>query len=176
MTLGCHVDDVGVGGMRHDLTDVVRVAESHVREGLAPVGGLVDAITPADAVAYAGLARADPDDARILLEDGDVADCRSAVGVEDRLPGGAGVGRLPDAAGGRRHQHGGEVGVDRFNVRDPPRVVGGSDVAPWQVAQERPLAALGLARLERQTCRQQHGRGENQRVSAGRTCHRNAPP
>ena len=101
MPLGGHIGHIGVGGMGEDLTDVVRIPEPHVDEGLPAVGGLVDPVTPGHRVPGAGLARTDPDDVRVRLEDGDVADIPAPVVLEDRLPGGPGVvgePRPPEAA------------------------------------------------------------------------------
>src|SRR6185503_2851093 len=79
----------------------------------AAVGGLVDAVAVADAALAVVLAGADPDDQRIAGVEDDAADRVAHLAVEDRLPGGAGVGGLPDAAGGRGHvAHGVVGGVD----------------------------------------------------------------
>ena len=48
-------------------------AQADVGPRLARIGGLVDAVTPAHALAIRTLAGSDPDDVRIRLEDGDVA-------------------------------------------------------------------------------------------------------
>ncbi len=92
------VDDIGVLGMDEDPGDMVRVAEAHVRPGLAGVDGLPDAVAGARAAGAIGLARSDPDDLGIGRGHGDVADRKLRLGVEDGLEGRAVVHRLPYAA------------------------------------------------------------------------------
>ena len=85
-----------------------------VLPGLAAVVALVDAVAVADAALAVVLAGADPDDVRVLRVEGDAADGVRTLAVEDRRPGGAGVGRLPHAAGGHRDEVMGAVArVDR---------------------------------------------------------------
>ena len=110
--------------------------QAHAGEGLAAVGRLVDAVAPGDAVADAFLARPDPDDVGVLLEEGDVADRSRAVLFEDRLPGRPGVDRLEDAAGGRGDQDLGEVVVERLEVGDAADHVGRADRAPAEMVGE----------------------------------------
>ena len=93
-----HVDDVGVHRVDDDAADVVGVFEAHVRPRLARVGRLVDAVAPVGAARRGVLARADPDDLRIGVGHGDVADRDDGLVVEDRLPADAVVHRLPEAA------------------------------------------------------------------------------
>ena len=92
--------DVGVRRMDDDLADLPLLLPD-VLPGLAAVGGLVDAVAGHDVAADVGLAGADVDDVGIGRRDGDGADGRGRLIVEDRLPGEAAVGRLPDAAGRR---------------------------------------------------------------------------
>src|SRR4029079_17356324 len=125
---GRDVDDVGIGRVHDHRPDRVGVLEAHVGEGLAAVGRLVDAVAPRRGVAAALFAGADPDDVGIFLEDRDVADRRRAVGVEDRRPGDAGVGRLEHAAGGAADDDVGEVVFERIDRRDAPDQVGVADV------------------------------------------------
>ena len=81
------------------------VLQPDVRPGLAGVGGLVDAVAPAHALAVRALTGADPDDVGVRLEDRDVADRVHRLALEHRLPGDAVVARAEDAAGGRRDVH-----------------------------------------------------------------------
>jgi hypothetical protein len=48
--------------VQHDAADVLAGAQPHVGPGLAGVGGLVDAVAPADALPVGAFAGADPDD------------------------------------------------------------------------------------------------------------------
>src|SRR5262249_42947549 len=82
------VDDAGA-----DLALLLPV----VLPGPAGVGGLVDAVAGRDVAADVGLAGADVDHVRVRRGDGQGADGRDRLVVEDRLPGEAAVGRLPDA-------------------------------------------------------------------------------
>jgi hypothetical protein len=148
--------------MGDDVADVMGVAQTHVRERRAAVGRLVDAVAPADAVADAGLARADPDDVRVALEERDVTDRRRPVLVEDRIPGRPGIRRLEDAAGGGCDQYGREVRLERVDVRDAAGHIGRADVAPDQVGVEvrrlRRLARRRAAGRNDQGDEQDHGR------------------
>src|SRR5581483_6944156 len=98
-----------------------------------------------DAALAVVLAGADPDDVRVLRVEGDGADGVRAFVVEDRRPGGAAVGRLPDAAGGR----GDVVVAEVFRVDgegdDAARGEGRADRAQLQAAERRRReGALGL--------------------------------
>ena len=99
-SLGGDVDDVGVARVDDDLADVLGLLQAHVLPDLAAVVGAVDAVAVADAALAVVLAGADPDDVRVLRDRGRRADRIRAFVVEDRRPGGAGVGGLPDAARG----------------------------------------------------------------------------
>ena len=81
-----------------ELRNLLRVAQAEMRPGLAGVGRFVDAVADGEVRARQPFAAADVDDVRIGRRDGDPADRSGRLVVEDRLPGAAGVGRLPDAA------------------------------------------------------------------------------
>src|SRR4029079_2959169 len=84
--------------------DVPRVREARHLPGVAAIGGLVDPGSPRRALAVVVLAGAHPDDVRVVRRDGDVADRHDVVLiVEEDLPGGAVVRRLPEAAGRGGH-------------------------------------------------------------------------
>ena len=119
--------------MGEDAADRLGRLQAHVRERLAAVRGFVDAVAPGDAVADAFLARSDPDDMGVVLEEGHVADRSRAVLVEDRLPGRPGVDRLEDAAGGAGDQDGGEVPVQGFECRDASDEIRRADVSPMEM-------------------------------------------
>ena len=53
-----YIHDVGIGGMNHDASDVVRIFETHVGPGLARVERLVDTRAPGRTLAIVRLARA----------------------------------------------------------------------------------------------------------------------
>ena len=91
--------DVGIGRMDDDRADLADLLPD-VLPGLAGVGGLVDAVADGDVAADVGLAGADVDDVRVRRGDGDGADGRGRLVVEDRPEGQPAVGGLPDAAGG----------------------------------------------------------------------------
>src|SRR6185436_12593186 len=93
-------DAVGVGVVDEDLADVLGILEPDAVPAGAAVGGLVDAVAVADAALAVVLAGAHPDDERVLGVEHDGADREALLAVEDRLPGGAAVGRVPDASGG----------------------------------------------------------------------------
>src|SRR5688572_12629546 len=92
------VDLLRVTWVDDDARDVARVGEAEVLPGLAAVGGLVDAIAERDRVADVGFARADVDHVGIPGFEREVANGLDRLLVEERRPGGAGVGALPDAA------------------------------------------------------------------------------
>ena len=101
-TVGRHPDDPRVARIDQDAADVLGLLEPHALPRLAAVERAVEAVAVGDAALVVVLAGADPDDVGVLRVDGQGADRIGAFAVEDRRPGGAGVGRLPDAAGGRR--------------------------------------------------------------------------
>src|SRR5215472_6376693 len=91
------VDAVRVSRIDHDPRDVPRRVETHVLPRASCVGRLVDAI--AERVVRAnqpGLTRAGPHGVVRGRRDGERADGGNVLVVEDRPPGDAGVGRLPD--------------------------------------------------------------------------------
>lgn len=68
VALGCHIGGIGIGRVRDDLADVVRVPQADVGERRPAVRRLVDPIAPGHAVADARLARAHPDDSGSFWE------------------------------------------------------------------------------------------------------------
>ena len=74
------------------------VCEADVLPGLARVGGLVDAVAEVRAALAGVLARADPDDVRILRIDDDAAEREGSLIVEDRRERDAAVGGFPQPA------------------------------------------------------------------------------
>src|SRR5262249_50731026 len=96
------VDGVGVARVEEDLADVLGLLQSDLLPGLPAVGGFVNAVAVADGALAVVLAGADPDGAGIFRVQLDVADGVGTLAIEDRRPGDAGVGGLPDPAGGHR--------------------------------------------------------------------------
>ena len=97
---------VGIARIDGHLGNLLAIAQAEVRPGLAAVGGLVDAIADGEVGTMQSFTAADVDDLRVGGRDGDGADRAGGLLVEDRLPGAAVVGGLPDAA------------VDRADVED----------------------------------------------------------
>ena len=92
------VHDVGALRIDDDARDRLRLAETHVREGLAAVRGLVDAVAERRRLSIVRLTRADPHDVGIRLINGDVADRRRAVLLEHGNEGRSGIHGLEHAA------------------------------------------------------------------------------
>ena len=152
------VDDVVVGRIDDDPIDVPRVAQPHVREGRATVGGLVHALAPARGLAIVRLAGADPDEIRVRLRHRDVADRHEPLVLQERGPQSA-VGRgLPDAAVGRAHIVERRILLVDGDVRDAARHGGGTDRAEMQRVELGRDGELGLGR---------HGDDRNERGGAG---------
>src|SRR5262249_15913030 len=143
-----------------DLADVLGGGQADVAPGLAAVVGAVDAVAVADAALAVVLAGADPDDLGVPRVEGDGADGVGAFVFEDGRPGGAGVGGLPDPAGGGRDVPGGAVlGVDGQGG-DTARGEGGADGAQPQAAERSGVEPLAGGVLPAQGDRE--GKGEDQ--------------
>ena len=99
MTLCRHINDFRIFRMNDDSADVVCFFQSHVLPGLAGIEGLVNAVAPRGTLAIIGLAGSDPNDRWVRWRDGDVADGRHALLIEDRLPRSPVVRSLPHTAG-----------------------------------------------------------------------------
>src|SRR5262249_48228213 len=125
--LGGDVNDVGVARVDEDAGQVLGVAQADVLPGGAAVGALVKAVAEADAALRLVLAAAEPDDVGVLRIDDDAAERVGAVVVEDRFPGQAAVGRLPEAAGGRRDVPDAAVARVHGDVGDAPGRQGWAD-------------------------------------------------
>ena len=68
--------------MNGDSTDLEGLVKSHVGPSLTAVSRLIDAVAPRDAVARIGFTGADPDDIRVGLANGDIADGDGRLLVE----------------------------------------------------------------------------------------------
>ena len=140
---GRHVDRIGIRGMGEHRTDGVGVPQAHLLEALAPVRGLVDPVPPHRRVPAALLTGAHPDDVRVGLEKGHIADGGGSVLLEDRLPGSSRIVGQVDTTGCRADHHMGEVVVHRVDVGDAPLLIGIADVSPGQFSDQRLFEALG---------------------------------
>src|SRR5262249_12612465 len=91
-------DAVGVARVDEDGGNLLAVAQADVLPRLAAVGRFVDAVAGGQVGPLQALAAADVEDVGVGGGDGQGADGAGGLVVEDRHPGAAGVGRLPDAA------------------------------------------------------------------------------
>lgn len=147
-----HGGESTVGVLRIDanIGDLIAVFQARVGPGLAAIGGFVDAIADGEIGALKALARADIDRLGAALRHRQAPDTSGWLVVEDRLPGVAVVGRLPDSA---------VVHADEKHVRlrDNPVRADGSpaskrpDAAPFQavVASRGNLSASNRGERQR---------------------------
>ena len=152
------IHGVRVGGVHHDAADRLGLLQAHRLPGEAAVGALEDSLAGRERIARVGLAGAGPDLVGIgwgNREHSHRDDALVAVSAEDQAESGAGIDRLPDAAGRRRHEEGAGGARDAGDVADPAAHVGGSDVPPAQAGDQRGVN-LGGGNL----CRQHDRRGE----------------
>src|SRR5262249_13448569 len=98
-----------------------------------------------DLRAHVGFAAADVDHVRVRGGDGDGADRCDRLRIEDRQPGAAGVGRLPDAAADRAEVEGARLPRHAGHAVDAAAAER-SDHAPAQSAVERGIDAPFLSR------------------------------
>src|SRR5262249_62116838 len=98
------VDRVRVPRINNDLADVLRVLQADVLPRPPAVDRLVHPVPVADAPLAVILTRPDPDDVRVLRIEDNTTDRVRAFVVENRRPGDARVGRLPDSARRNRHE------------------------------------------------------------------------
>src|SRR5258705_82343 len=146
--------DVRVSRINDDGTDVARVAQTEVLPGLAGIERLVYPVAIGDVAARAGLAGADIDDIVIRVSDRDRAYRGDLLLVEDRLPGAAGVGALPDATGYRTEIPGRRITRNAAHG-DRPATAERTDLAPFHGAEELRIDLAGRRCHARQQ-QQQH--------------------
>ena len=103
MALGGDEEAIGIFGIDDDVGDLLGVAQAEMLPGVAGVGGLVNAVAGGEIGTAQAFAAADVNDVGIGGRDGDGADGAGGLGVEDRDPGVAEVGGLPDSAVVGRH-------------------------------------------------------------------------
>jgi hypothetical protein len=133
VALGGDVDDVGVGGVDDDASDVVALFESDVGPGGAAVHRLVDAVAPGGALAIVRLACAGVEDGGVGGGEGEVANGGVGLVVEDRGPGLAAVEGFEDAAGRGADVDDARVRLDDGEVVDAAAHGGGSDIAELEI-------------------------------------------
>ena len=105
-------DDVGVGWMDDQASDLLHVAQADVGPRLPGVNGLEDAVTDAEIRSMEPLAGADVEDVGIRPGHADVADRPGGRRVEDRCPGSSVVVRLPYPAVVHAGEEHGRLGGD----------------------------------------------------------------
>src|SRR5260370_5174481 len=91
--------NIGIGGMDNDGANVASVFQSDVVPGFAAIVRTVDAVTERDIAANAGFAITDINYIRIGIGDGNSADGRGGLLLEEWIPVVARIGGFPDAAG-----------------------------------------------------------------------------
>ena len=133
---GCHVHQVGIGGMHPHPGDVPGVGQADVGPGLAAVGGTVHPVPVGHVPADAGFPHAGIDDVGVGGRDGDGAHRGGVeVPIGDVLPVGAAVGGLPHPPGARSEVE--DHGIDRVaGDRHHPAAPGRADAAPTHRAQQ----------------------------------------
>ena len=148
--------------MDEDAPDVLAALEPHVPPGVSAVDGLVDAVAPAGRLPVLRLPGADPDQVRVRLVEGDVADGARGLVVEDRRPRGAVVPGLPDAARAGADEEDLRLRLDHREVRDAAAHERGPELAVLEMREgglERGLG-VGMRGCERGSDqRDKHGRG-----------------
>ncbi len=145
-----HEDDVVVGRMDDDAVDVPRLRQPHEGEGLPAICRLVDPAPPRGALPVVGLARPHPDEVRIDLRHGDVADRDQPLVLEERFEGRTVAGRLPHAAVRGADVVDRRIGLVDGEVGDAPRHRGGADRAEVQLGE---FVGVGNGGLRVRPCR-----------------------
>src|SRR5205823_4944645 len=163
--------DIRVSRVDDDGADVPAVAQTQVLPGLAGIERLVYAVAIGDVAARAGLAGADIDDVVIRVGDRDRSYRGDLLLVEDRLPGAAGVGALPDPTGHRTEIPGRRIPRHAAH-RHHPAAAKRTDLAPFHAAEELRIHLTGSQCRTRQQ-QQQHTQNASRSVEPA-TSHR--PP
>jgi hypothetical protein len=123
------VHHVPVPRVDEDLADVLGSLEPHLPPGPAAVEALVDAVPPAHVATAHVLASADPYDVGVGRIQGDATHRVGRLVVEDRLPGDAGVLRLPHSPRADRDVPHAAVARADGDVGSPTAHQGGADAA-----------------------------------------------
>ena len=134
--LGCDEDHSAPARVDQDARDVLGLLEAELLEALAAVAAPVHAVAVPDVPTTDVLTRTDPEDVGVAGVERQAADRVRPLPVEDRLPGRAGVGRLPHTARARRDVPGVRSLRIDDDVRDATRHQCGTDAAELQTAEE----------------------------------------
>ena len=122
-----HVRDVRVARVQLNASDVHARGEAHVLPRLPAVRALVHAVTPPHALAAGALAGAHPNDLRIGLEHGHIANGVHRR-IERRRPGHPIVLGAPESTGSAGHVPRARIGLDDVHVDHTAAHGGGADV------------------------------------------------
>ena len=144
-------DDVVCSRIDDDAADVAGGAEADVGVGLAAVGRLVDAVAPRCALTVVRFTGPDPDEIRVVLRHGDVADRHEALILHLRLERRPVVRGLPHAAVAGADVEDRRVRFVNGEVGDPARHAGRPDRAEVERV-ERPVAMRRGGRYWRLRC------------------------
>ena len=120
-----------IAGSSAELGDLLAVAKSQMRPGLAGIGGFVNPVADREIGAVQSFAAADVNDIGIWTAHRDGADGAGGLIVEDRMPGTAGIGGLEDPAINRRHVKYVWLRRDAGDGTGPTSAEG-SDISPMQ--------------------------------------------
>src|SRR5580704_4508745 len=101
MPEGRNIDDVRIRGIDDDPANRSRIAQADVLPGLAPIERFVDSVTMRDVATNTSFASPDINNIGIGGRNGEAADRRYVLLVEDGSPSHGAVGRFPDASAGR---------------------------------------------------------------------------
>ncbi len=142
MAQRANVDDVGILRIDDDAADLPRVVQADVLPGLSAVGGFVDSVARAESGANVGFAGAGIDDVGIRRRNFQCADRGDGLPIEYRLPGHAGVDRLPDAAVDRAEVKRGSVARHAGDCNGAAAAKR-ADQSPLQPAEELRRNCLG---------------------------------
>ena len=168
--LGRYQHRIAVARIDENLADVLRCGEPHLLPGAASVEAPVYAAAPGHVAAADVLAGTDPDHVRVVRIDGDGADRVRRLVIEDRRPGDAGIGRLPQTARANRHVPGAAVFRMHLDVRDAAAHERGADAAQIHRADGlgNVVGPLGRLLLRRDCGSGKHGEGGKKRERAAR--------
>ena len=143
----------GVARIDAEACDLLAVGEAGGLPGAAAVAGPEHALALGNVAAHVGLASADVDDTRIGRRQGEGADGLHRLGVEQRLPGAAGIARLPHSA----------IDAAEVEVFALARHAGhGQHAAAAEGADAAPVQGIQLRRRERGGGGTSRGGGEQQ--------------
>ena len=123
--------------MNENLPDLERFLQPHIRPGFAAVDALVHAVAVRNRVARVGLACAQPDEVRVRLAHGDIADRDRRLRIELMVERGAVVHGLEQPARSRCNVVRRRVRIVNRECRDAPAHVRGADATPRHLFQNR---------------------------------------